>query len=147
MDLNAILAGPGVYLDANVFIYALEGYTRYAGALSTLFDRIDRGDLPAVTSELTLAEVLVKPFMNGDLRLVAAYENALQQFGSFKVAPVTREILLRAARIRAEVRTLRLPDAIHVATAQAEGCVTILSNDRRLSIVSEPQVVLLSDHC
>ena len=147
MDLNAALRGPRVYLDANVFIYALEGYERYMGALSDLFDRVDRGDLTVVTSELTLAEVLVKPMMDGDHRLVEAYDRVLQPSGSFEVAQVTRDILLQAAKIRAEIRTLRLPDAIHVATARAGGCVSLLSTDRRLSVVHEPHVVLLADCC
>jgi predicted nucleic acid-binding protein len=45
--------------------------------------------------------------------------------------PVTRDILVDAARLRAESRT-QLPDAIHVATALRHGCEVYLTNDHRL---------------
>lgn len=60
--LAAIPAGSRVYIDTNIWIYSLEGFAPLAPALTALFERIDAGDLAAVTSELTLAEVLVKPF-------------------------------------------------------------------------------------
>lgn len=43
--------------------------------------------------------------------------------------PVTRDLLLDAARLRAETR-LRLPDAIHMATATRFGCRCFLTEDR-----------------
>jgi predicted nucleic acid-binding protein len=48
-----------------------------------------------------------------------------------QMLPVTRDILEQAARSRAE-STMRLPDAIHVATAQAHGCNVFLTNDGRI---------------
>jgi predicted nucleic acid-binding protein len=47
--------------------------------------------------------------------------------------PVERAILLRAARLRCELH-LKLPDAIHVASAVAAGCDLFLSNDHRLRV-------------
>lgn len=58
--LNAIRGGR-VYLDTNIFIYALEGYADFIDDLTELFASIDAGNIRAVTSELTLAEVLVRP--------------------------------------------------------------------------------------
>ena len=54
--LNAI-RGERVYLDTNIFIYALEGYPDFVDELTELFESLDAGNLSAVTSELTLAEV------------------------------------------------------------------------------------------
>ena len=67
MGLMQRIAGNRVYLDTNLFIYALEGFPEYADRISELFAAVDRGVLSAVTSELTLAESLVKPFMDNDL--------------------------------------------------------------------------------
>ena len=61
MGLVSLCEGRLVYLDTNVFIYALEGYPAFAEPLAALFRGIDNGTCRAVTSELTLAEVLVKP--------------------------------------------------------------------------------------
>jgi predicted nucleic acid-binding protein len=47
------------------------------------------------------------------------------------VVPIERSILIEAAKLQAELK-LRLPDGIHIATAVATDCSTVLSNDRRL---------------
>jgi len=69
MGIIDAIRGERVYLDTNVFIYALEEYPRYVQALTELFDSIDAGRLKAITSELTLAEALVKPMMDGNAAL------------------------------------------------------------------------------
>ena len=58
------------------------------------------------------------------------------------VLPVERTILIEAARLQAQL-TLRLPDAIHVATAVAAGCSTLLSNDRRLRVPADLKLLRL----
>ncbi len=63
--LSATL-GTRVYCDANVFIYALEGYAAYALLLQALLQAMDAHEITVVTSELTVAEVLVKPLRDGD---------------------------------------------------------------------------------
>lgn len=61
-----------------------------------------------------------------------------------EVVPVSRDVLIEAARLRA-VANLRLPDAIHGATATLTGCETFLTNDRRLLAIPGIDVVVLSD--
>lgn len=141
--LNTI-RGERVYLDTNVFIYAIEGYPEFVDELNEFFDSIDAGNLRAFTSELTLAEVLVRPLMDGNLEIQTAYQQALQSSEGLEVVPVSREVLIEAARWRA-VANLRLPDAIHGATAILTGCETFLTNDRRLAALPSIEVVLLSE--
>jgi predicted nucleic acid-binding protein len=117
-----------IYLDTNIFIYALEGYPVFRAVLTTLFDALDRGELMAVTSELTLAEVLVKPLLDHHAERKAAYLQALQPSTSLQIISVSREVLIAAARLRADAN-LKLPDAIHLATAQLTGCGEFLTND------------------
>jgi predicted nucleic acid-binding protein len=120
-----------LYLDANVVIYAFEGSNRWEAALRELLAAIDDGELTAVTSELTLCEVLVVPFREGASDVVSQYERVLSGEGALNVPPVDRAILRSAALLRAELR-LKLADSIHVATAQAYGCDFFLSNDGEL---------------
>ncbi|MBD0302572.1 MAG: type II toxin-antitoxin system VapC family toxin [Tolypothrix sp. T3-bin4] len=141
--LNAI-RGELVYLDTNVFIYAIEGYSEFVDELNEFFNSIDAGNLRAFTSELTLAEVLVRPLMDGNLEIQTAYQQALQSSEGLEVVPVCREVLIEAARLRS-VANLRLPDAIHGATAILTGCETFLTNDRRLAALPGVEVVLLSE--
>ena len=141
--LNAI-RGERVYLDTNIFIYALEGYPDFVDELTELFESLDEGNLSAVTSELTLAEVLVRPFIDGNTQRQTAYQQALQSSDVLEVVPVSRDVLIEAARLRS-VANLRLPDAIHGATARLTGCGTFLTNDRRLLTIPDIEVVLLSE--
>ena len=55
------LLGSTVYLDSNIIIYAVEGLPEYAAAIQALLEAMDSGEITGVTSDLTLAEVLVKP--------------------------------------------------------------------------------------
>ncbi|HEX5647226.1 MAG TPA: PIN domain-containing protein [Nitrospira sp.] len=133
-----------IYLDTNIFIYALEGYPVFRAVLTTLFTALDRGELMAVTSELTLAEVLVKPLLDRHAERQAAYLQALQPSPSLQLVPVSREVLIAAARLRADAN-LKLPDAIHAATAQLTGCDQFLTNDARVPALPGLAIRRLSD--
>jgi predicted nucleic acid-binding protein len=76
---------------------------------------------------MTFGEVLPRPLAEGRLAIASAYRGLLHSDG-FLLSPVTRQVILAAAELRARHR-LRLPDAIHVSTAMAEQCAAILSND------------------
>ena len=128
--LTAIL-GRTVYLDTNILIYAVEGYEPEAAFSGELFAALQEGRFGAVTSELTLAEVLVKPFELGREDVVVAYAELLTPSDRLTVLPVDRAILVEAARQRAALG-MPMPDAVHVATALAAGCDLFLTNDRRL---------------
>lgn len=125
--------GPKVYLDANFFIYALEAVEPWAKVAREILAALDHGDLTAVTSELTLAECLVKPLELGKKDTAEAYLALLKDRRFLSVPPVHREILVEAARLRARSR-IKLPDAIHAATALQKGCSSFLTNDDRLRI-------------
>lgn len=125
------LRGRKVYLDTNIFIYAVEAVTEHAPAVDVLFGLIEGGEIEACTSELTLAEVLAKPFEAGRPDIAGIYEAMLSPSSWLSLLPVTRAILVEAARMQAPL-ALRLPDAIHVATAVAAECNVLLSNDRRI---------------
>jgi predicted nucleic acid-binding protein len=132
-------------LDTNIFIFALEAYPEYVSALTSLFAAIDDGKIKAVTSELTLAEVLIKPMMDNNADLQKVYKETLRSSEVFSVMPVNRQILIEAARLRAESETLRLPDAIHLATARVHHCTFFLTNDKRRGTLPDFQIVILSE--
>lgn len=144
MGLIQRLGARTTYLDVNVFIYALEGHAAFSEALGSLFEEVQNGRIATVTSEITLAEALVKPFREGRTDLATVYERFLQTRPSFAVLPVTRSILVEAARLRATTR-LKLPDAIHAATAQLAGCSVLLTNDTGIAAVPGVEVLRLSE--
>jgi len=123
-------AVPRLYLDANVFIYAVEGNADVADPLLQLFDLFRAGRGIGVTSELTLAEVLPKT----SSMQRRSYLNMIVWSRIFDLRPVSQDILIETAEYRERAGMPKLPDAIHVVTAIRAECRTVLSADLRLKL-------------
>lgn len=117
-----------LYLDSNIFIYTIEEYAEFDVVLKRLREGILNGLMDAVTSELALSEVLVKPIADSDLNKIQAYHNSFRNGKGLTVMPVDRGVLIEAASIRASTN-LKLPDAIHFATACLTNCTHFVTND------------------
>jgi predicted nucleic acid-binding protein len=141
-ELNSQL-GRRVYLDTNIIIYAVEGYETHAARIKFVLQAMTDGEITAVTSDLTVAEVLVKPKRDHNRKLEGAYQQFLLPTESFRNSAVSREILEAAAGIRAN-SALKLPDAIHFASAIDQHCDSFLTNDDRFEGMTGIKVVLLS---
>jgi len=87
-----------------------------------------QGQFFLVVSAVTEAELLVAPFRRKDLAAQSAVSALLNGAAISEVETVSRDVALRAAKIRAEL-SLRLPDAIVAATALEAGCSALLAND------------------
>ena len=127
--------GRRVYFDTGVFIYALEGEPATQAQMLPLFAALDAGEVEVVTGELTLAEVLVVPYRTGDDEAARLYERVLAPRPHFSRVAATPDLWRAAARVRAGT-ALKLPDALHAATAEAEGCDLLVTGDRRLAKAS-----------
>lgn len=125
-----MLAGAPLYLDTNAFIVMAEVLDDRQLALQELI-QLQRTDAAPmfVTSDLSLAEVLVKPMAEDRADLVALYEFWLRPSTWLRVHAVDRSVLRFAARLRAARRSLKLPDAIHAATCLLARCGTLISHD------------------
>lgn len=123
---------PLVYLDTNVFIRGIEGGENESRPVRTLLDSLRDFPGAALTSELTLAELLAPTARNGALGLEIKKPLYLDLIvdGSFiDVHPVSREILIETAQLRVGFPQ-KLADAIHIATAISAGCRFLMSHDR-----------------
>ena len=129
-----IPSGAKLYLDTNILIHIVEGNPLLQSNVDALLRRIEAGELSTATSELSIAEVLVKPYMTGNTRLAALYEALLVSGPQMVVAPVDLAILKSGARLRALTRA-KLPDAIHVATAMALKCDYVVSEDAGMKVL------------
>lgn len=134
----AISSGARVYLDANIVIYFVEAFPEYLQRVEALFYAVAAADGILVSSALTLAETLVKPLRDNRADIVQAYEGFLTG-GEIELLAVDRNTLKQAAALRAFHR-LKLPDAIHVATALASNCHFFVSNDDGIQL---PEGILL----
>jgi predicted nucleic acid-binding protein len=141
--IDAIGAGP-VALDTAVFIYFIERNPRYLPLIKPIFLEIDRGGLQAATSALTLLEVLVVPYRDGNLPLAERYEQLLLRGKGLRVIPLDNPQLRAAAQLRA-THTVRTPDALQLSAALSARCTTFVTNDRRLPELPELRILRLGD--
>ncbi len=125
--------GRRFYLDTNFFIYVLEEVEPWAEVAGSILIALQQGECEAVTSELSLAECLVKPMELGRKEIADVYLEFLRDRPSLVIVPVSREILIEAASLRGLSR-IKLRDAIHGATALQGGCTSFLTHDDRLKI-------------
>ena len=119
-----------IYLDTNIFIMAFEIRSEVSDQLTHIFDTLDgQPEARLITSELTLSELLVRPIRENDEQRVEQYKAFIAPSRWLNVLPVARSTLHVAATLRAKTSNLKLPDAIHIATAIGTSCSHILTND------------------
>ncbi len=131
-------------IDTNLFIYFIEGHPRYGAWCSSLFDLIERGHNPAVTSTVTLLELLVQPYRDQKEELAQKIFALASSYPRLEWAPVTMNVADRAAELRARY-CLSTPDAIQLATAIGYRATRFYGNDRTLRRVKELECVIVDD--
>ena len=121
-----------VALDADLLIAFLDpGAAQHARAVEELRPRLTAGD-ELLISATVYAEVIVRPL---EQETVATVDGFLDAAG-VRFVPVDRAIARRAAELRAEHKSLRLPDAISLATALVSGAA-LLTLDKKLTRTSQ----------
>ena len=131
-----------VGLDSAIFIYYFEEHPRYQALCTEVFDGMEAGVIQAVTSTVTLIEVLVRPLAQGQDALCARYEQYLQFGPSLTLRGLDPGLARKAAELRASYR-LRTPDAIQLAAAIEFGARVFLTNDDRIHGITEIEIVVL----
>ena len=120
-----------VFFDTNLFIYLLEDTGDRGARVSEIVQRLAERQDDLLTSTLTLAEVLVKPYALGDDAWAEKYEKLLNTPG-VSILPFDRSSARIYARLRTD-KTLKPPDAIQLSCAAAAKCDLFITNDDRLS--------------
>lgn len=101
-----------VALDASVAIGFLDPADAHHGRAVTELRELDRADLAMSAS--AYSETLVRPLALGHADVVESFVEGLR----ITIVPLDRSIARRAAELRAGHDSLRLPDAMALATAE-----------------------------
>ena len=139
------LRGQIVGLDTAPLVYYIEENPRYYDTLAPFFQAVETGQCQAITSVVTLLEVLVYPTRNQDSVLADRYRQALTSDSGIVAYPVTSAIAEEAALIRAVFNRVRTPDAIQLATATVGGARYFLTNDIALPDLPSLRRLLIND--
>lgn len=129
-----------VAIDSNCFIYLIEG-SPYEDKLVSLFQSIENKTISAVTSILTMTEILTGPYKLNEYRLVEEYRTTLMNFPNLAFRPIDHHIAIRSAELKAEYG-LKTPDAFQLATAILEEADVLITNDKDFKKVDFPVIYL-----
>jgi predicted nucleic acid-binding protein len=117
-----------VLIDSGVWIYHLEQHPQFARAAGNVIELLEEGRFRGVVSELTLMELTVRPLQLARRDVADEYELLLSYFPNVELEPVSRDVLLDAAALRARFR-LRTPDAILLATGIRSAATAAVTNN------------------
>ena len=133
-----------VLIDTSVWIYHFEQHPQFGAPAGKIIESLEAGKFHGVASELTLLELTVRPLQLGRQDVADDYEVLLDYFPNLELQPISREILLEAAGLRARQR-LRTADAIQIATGMRTGATLAVTNDEAWRSLAFIDTVILSD--
>ncbi len=136
------LKGQKIAIDTMIFIYAFEEHPTYLAVLRSFFSALEKGEMEAVTSTVTITECLIQPYRLKNFILAAQYMALFRNFPHLSVIPVIDDIAERAAFLRAN-QNLKTPDALQLATALVSGANSFLTNDESLSSIHTIPIIIL----
>jgi predicted nucleic acid-binding protein len=117
---------------------------KYLGLLRPFFDEINAGKIDAITSTITLLEVLVLPFKTKNESLAGKYRDILLHAEGLTTFEIFHEVSELSSKLRAKY-SIRTPDAIQIAVGIIYGANAFLTNDSSLKKVRDIRVVMLED--
>ena len=135
---------PKLALDTSIFIYQFEANPKYALLTDAIFFWLEQGEHEAVTSTITMTELLVLPYRDADAGQVDAYFGLLSTYPNLTWHAPDLDTADLAAQLRASHR-LRTPDALQAATAIAAGATGLITNDAVFKRVGGFETLVLDE--
>jgi predicted nucleic acid-binding protein len=142
MTIEKIVDAAAIYLDSNICIYHLEGDRPLQAVSQRLFAIANEHATPLVASELALAGRLYGAYKSSGSELAERYRAFFRE-SAIDLFPIDMPTLEAAAIIGPEAG-VKLPDAIHIATALGAGCEVFVTNDARIRERDNLRIVQLS---
>lgn len=126
LDAQTLPGDALVLVDSAPIIYVLEARKPFAAHFAPLFERHARGEIALAVTTVTLAEVLAGPLKQGEELLAKRYRTILE---SWQMVDLNADIAESAARLRVSY-SLKLPDAVQLASALAINAAALVTHDR-----------------
>jgi predicted nucleic acid-binding protein len=131
-----------IALDTDIFIYWLEESPCYLAIADLVFSRIEEPNCEAVTFIITLTELFVPAYREGNKLRVSAYHGILTTYHHLQWIGVDLPIADLAAQLQAEHK-LQTPDAIQASTALRSGATGLVTNDPTFARVERFETAVL----
>jgi predicted nucleic acid-binding protein len=133
-----------IAFDTSIFIYHLQPNPKYVAYTDLIFSWLERPESRAITSTITMTELLVLPHRDSDEQLANDFYGLLSTYPNLDWIAPNLEIAELAARIRA-LHRLQTPDALQAATAVQAQATGLITNDRLFERAKEFETLVLDD--
>jgi len=134
----------GVVIDTNIFIYLYEEHPAFADIAEFIILEAENKSFAAVITPITVSEIIVKPLSLDQPDIADRCINALQSYENIKCVSIDIETARMAGALRAKYK-YPLPDMYQAAMALRSVAPTLITNDKRLKVITEIDVFTLSD--
>ncbi len=134
-----------IALDTSIFIYQLQSNPRYVNLTHPIFQWLEQPGSRAVTSTITMTEILIQPYRDNEQDLIDKFKGLLFIYPNLEWISPDLKIAGRAAEIRAH-HHLQTPDAVHAATAIDARASAFLTNDPVFRRITDLEVLILDEY-
>jgi predicted nucleic acid-binding protein len=131
-------------IDTSIPIYQLEANPRYVALADAVFAWIEEPGHSAVTSTITMTELLVQPYRDSDDDRVNDFYGLLTTYPNLQWIAPDLEIADIAAGFRSRQR-MRTPDALQAATAVRAEATGFVANDSIFARVDALETLLFEE--
>lgn len=123
-----------IFLDTNIFIYHLASDSHFGENADKIFSLIEKGKIEADASVISYSEILTFPARAGKMDLIKQYAELLGHYPHLSFIDVDFKIAHEASLLRGKFPTLKLADALILATASFLKSKVFLTEDKRLKL-------------
>jgi predicted nucleic acid-binding protein len=133
-----------IALDTSILIYHMEANERYLALADAVFSWVEKAGHEAVTSTITMTELLVPSYRENDEQRVEEFYGLLSTYPNLRWIAPDLETADIAAQMRAAYR-LRTPDALQAATAIRATATGFITNDPAFARIQEFETAILDE--
>lgn len=131
-----------VCIDTMIFAYHFGKHPKYSTLIFKLFEKIEKHEISACTSIVSLLEILSAPEIQFNQALEETYKNLFINFPNLNLIQLDISVSTKAAELR-RIYKIKLPDSVILATAIVSGADILITNDLRLKQIKEIKIVTL----
>ena len=120
-----------VFLDSTPLIYFLDKDPNFGEKTAQIISYIIDNEKYIASSIISATEYLIYPYRTrNDAKIKAFWKFVYDSY--IVLSPISTDIAIEAAKIRAEYRHFKAMDALQLAAAICSGCDLFLTNDKQL---------------
>ena len=132
------------FIDTSPFIYLVENNPVFVDRIRSFFIDALNDDHGLITSVITIMEFNVMPQRKGRHELIHQFEEFLHMM-NISVEEIDQKVAETAYKLRAKYDFLKGMDALQISVAIEKECDQFLTNDKRLTKISEVKILLVED--